>query len=193
MTIDEMKQKLQKILSLKRYTHSVNVMETAVQLAQRYDVDVEKCAIAGLLHDCARDIRGDKLFDLCVHYNIEVDEIERRQPELLHGPLGVYIAIREYGVTDDQVLEAIKWHTTGTPGMDTISKIIFISDFIEPLRNFTGVEALRKEAFEDLDQAVVMGIDSTLRYILTRKGLLHPDTVNTRNWLLMNSKAGEQQ
>lgn len=191
MTIDEMKQKLQKILSLKRYTHSVNVMETAIQLAERYGADVGCCAIAGLLHDCARDIRGERLFELCAHYNIEVDEIMRRQPELLHGPLGVYIAIREYGVKDDQVLEAIKCHTTGMPGMDTIAKIIFISDFIEPLRNFTGVDALRKEAFEDLDQAVVMGIDSTIRYILARKGLMHPDTVNTRNWFLLNSKAGE--
>lgn len=188
MTIDEMKVKLGKALSPKRYAHSVNVMETAVRLAEKHEADIERCRLAGILHDCARDIRGDSLFELCKQYGIITDEITCRQPELLHGPLGVHIAREEYGVDDKQVLEAIKCHTTGMPGMDKTARIIFLADYIEPLRSFTGVEALRRAAFQDLDRAVVMSINNTVGYILSRNGLLHPDTVNTRNWFIMNSK-----
>ena len=94
MTIEEIKLELEKILSPKRFAHSKNVMETAIRLAEKHGADVDKCALAGILHDCARDIRGDRLFELCRKYSIEIDEITCRQPELLHGPLGVFIAER---------------------------------------------------------------------------------------------------
>lgn len=194
MNIEEAKQKLKENLSPRRYVHSVNVMMSAVKLAERYGADAETAAMAGLLHDCARDIKGDEIFALCSRYGIEVDEISALRPALLHGQIGARIAADEYGFCADaedkcqSPLSAICYHTTGYPGMNLMDKIIFLADFIEPERDFPSVKAIRKTAFEDIDKAVLMGLDSTILYIVGKGWLLHPDTVHTRNWLINEMK-----
>lgn len=188
MTVEEIKKLLEKALSTKRYIHSVNVMETAVELAKRYGQDEGKAALAGVLHDCARDIRGDEAIRLCDKYGIKIDIVSRKQPELLHGLLGEKLAAELYGVNDSQILKAIAIHTMGCPGMDLLGKIIFVADYIEPARTFPAAEALRKEAFENLDGAVLAAVDSTIKYVVGKGGLLHTDTIETRNWILMELK-----
>lgn len=188
MTVEEIKKRLEAVLSQKRYIHSVNVMETAIRLAARYGEDADKAARAGLLHDCARDMKADEAMRLCGIYGIEVDDISHIQPELLHGRLGEKLASRLYGEDDPKVLKAIAIHTMGCPGMELLDKIIFIADYIEPARTFPGSEAMRIEAFDDLDRAVLSALDSTIKYVVGKGGLLHLDTIETRNWILMGLK-----
>jgi len=188
MTIENIKKKLETKLSPKRYIHSVNVMDTAVLLADRYGEDSGKAALAGLLHDCARDVKADEAIRLCGIHAIKVDYISSMQPELLHGQLGEKLARVEYGVDDPQVLKAISIHTMGSPGMDLLSKIIFVADYIEPARTFPGAEVMREEALINLDKAVLSAVDSTINYVIGKGGLLHIDTIDTRNWILMELK-----
>lgn len=184
MTIDEMKVQLEKELSPRRFTHSLNVMLTAVRLAKDYNEDGEKAAVAGLLHDCARNIRGAKVFELCEKYGIMIDEVSAVQPELLHGPLGSRIAGTVYGIEDKAVLEAIGCHTTGKYNMGLLDKIIFIADYIEPGRKFKGVEEVRKAARKNLDLAVLMALDKTILHVVGKKALIHTDTVKARNYII---------
>jgi len=185
MTLEEIKQKLQSRLTNKRFRHSVNVMETAVKLASIHGEDINKAATAGLLHDCARDIRGKEIFEACSNFDINIDGVARMQPELLHGPLGVHIARTEYEITDASVLSAILWHTTGHAGMKTLDKIVFLADYIEPDRKIPGIEEVRKAATYDLDDAMLLALDRTIKYVVNRGALLHPDTVDARNSILM--------
>lgn len=187
-----MKLKLKKSLKPNRYIHSLNVMSSAADLSKSFGVDVKKAGLAGLLHDCARDLTLDKALMLCRKFQIETDEITRLQPEfLLHGPIGAKIAEFEYGINDGAVLNAIRFHTTGRENMGLLDKIIFVADAIEPNRNYPGVEEIRKIAFDDLDLAVLMSMDKTLAYILSNGNLIHPDTVNARNYIIRMEMSGK--
>jgi len=184
MTIDEIKRELKKILKPGRFNHTIGVMNTSVKLAQTYGADESKAAMAGLLHDCAREIKGEVLFELCERYHIPVDDVCRTQPELLHGPLGSKLSEEVYGVSDREVLDAVCYHTTGRENMSLLEKIVFVADIIEPSRNFKGVDEIRKDAFVDLDKAVLAALDGSIRYVLSKGALLHIDTVNSRNYLI---------
>lgn len=184
MNIDEIKILLQKMLSPKRYTHAINVMKAAIMLAERYGADRDKAALAGLVHDCAKGISGDEIFRLCKKYDIIVDEIMQIQPELLHGVLGSYLAAELFGINCPVVLDAVAGHTMGRDGMDKVTCIVFIADYIEEGRNYPGVEIIRRAAEESLEKAVIAAIDNTISHILAKGALLHPQTVATRNWAL---------
>lgn len=184
MTKQEIKLKLQNILTPKRFTHSLGVMETAVSLAARYGQDEEKAALAGLLHDCARDIKGEKIFEMCERFNIKFNDIEQMQPELLHGPIGAALAREEYGIEDEDILRAIYCHTTGREYMSVLDKIIFIADYIEPARDFPGVDEVRRIAYEDLNKSMLISLENIIRHVISKGVLIHPDTVNARNCIL---------
>ncbi len=187
MTLQEMKKKLEETLSSKRFKHSIGVMDTAVKLAKKYDEDEDKAAIAGILHDCARNIEGQKVFEFCERYGIEVNYITRLQPQLLHGPIGAALARDVYGVDDEDVIKAIDCHTTGKENMTLLDKIVFIADYIEPGRKFHGVEEIRDLAYKDLDKAILLSLENTIRHILNKGILIHPDTINARNYIIMES------
>jgi predicted HD superfamily hydrolase involved in NAD metabolism len=190
MDITCIKEKLEKTLTPKRYLHSLNVMQTAILLADRYGENTGNAALAGLLHDCARDIIKEETLELCDKFGIKTDDISRLHPVLLHGYLGSRLAKDNFGVECHSVLKAIECHTMGSPGMDLLGKIIFVADYIEPARSFPGAEEIRKAAFEDINRAMLLGIYNTIRHILDIGGLLHPETVTTRNWLLLEMKRG---
>ncbi len=181
MTIDEMKNKLQTVLKPKRYIHSINVMNTAIELAEKYNEDAHKAAIAGLLHDCAREIKGEAVFELCSKYSIKTDYVVMVQPDLLHGPIGSKIVPEEYGINDKAVLEAIRSHTTGCENMPLLSKIVFMADYIEPGRIFSGVNEVRNLAFKNIDDAMILALDRTVKFVIDRGFLVHSDTINARN------------
>jgi predicted HD superfamily hydrolase involved in NAD metabolism len=189
MELVDIKNKLELALKPKRFIHSVNVMNVSAELAERYGADKKDAALAGLLHDCARDCSDAKLLGYCRKYGIIPDEVLLLQPGLLHGRIGALLARDEYHIDSPQVLEAIGSHTMGKPGMDLLACIVFLADYIEPARSFPGVEAIREEAFKDLRKAMLIGIDGTISSILAKGRLLHPDTVDTRNWLLKGVKA----
>ena len=185
MTIETIMQKLKLELDAVRYQHSVNVMETSELLARHYGADLNKARLAGILHDCGKNYKGDKAREYIQKIGYKADRVEWIQTRLLHGVIGEHLAKTVYEVTDTEVLNAIHWHTTGRPGMPLLEKIIYCADYIEPLRNFQGIENSRKSAFEDLDRCVVDCADSTIRYIVDKGVLLHGKTVETRNYSLM--------
>jgi len=171
-----------------RFRHSREVSRTAVRLAERWGVEVEKARIAGILHDCARNLKGEALFSAAIQNGLEPSKLERLQPALLHAPPGAIIAERRFGVVDPEILRAIRYHTTGAAQMTMLDKVIYLADYIEPGRNFVGVERVRELAETDLDAALLAAYDNTIIYVLAGGALLHQDTVAGRNWLLMELK-----
>ncbi len=189
MALRELKQKLKTNLGEQRFLHSLNVMETAAKLATRHNANREKAKIAGLLHDCARNLDTEHQLKMANYFGILLDDIEKRERVLIHGPLGAAIAKHDYGIIDEEILNAIRIHTTGDAGMGRLDKIVFLSDFVEPGRCFPGVEDLRTKAFIDLDDAVVVAFDSVIRHVLTKGSLLHPRTILGRNFILMQRES----
>ena len=156
-------------LDNERFRHTMAVSYTAASLAMAYEADIEKARLAGLLHDCAKCIPNEKKLKLAERYGLPVSEAERQSPQLLHAKLGAYIARNEYGVEDGDVLGAIRWHTTGKPDMTLLEKIIFMADYIEPLRfQAKNLEEIRFVSFRDLDGAVYMTLRDTLEYLEER-------------------------
>ncbi len=164
--LKKIRKAMEKTLDPKRYEHTLGVAYTAAALAMKYDVSVQDAQLAGLLHDCAKCLSDDKKLKICEKHNIPVNDVERRNPSLLHAKVGSFMAGEEYEVEDYDVLNAILNHTTGRPDMSTLEKIIFIADYIEPGRKEAPhLESLRKLAFEDLDEALVGILQDTLEYL----------------------------
>ena len=175
-------------LSPKRFKHTLGVSETALLLAGKYGVDQEKAKLAGLLHDYARELPMETLLHQAVVLALPVDEIEREEPVLLHVKIGMHLVKQECGVEDDDILQAISLHTTGSSHMSTLAKIIFLADYIEPGRDFEGVAALRKAAHTNLDKAMLLAYDYTISHIIAKHGFIHPNTIIGRNYLLMQER-----
>ena len=158
--------KLQDVLKKKRYAHTLGVRYTAAALAMRHGCSVEKAQMAGLLHDCAKGYSGEELLALASKYGLDISKAEMKTPHLLHAKVGAYLAEYEYGVTDEDILNAIRFHTTGKPGMTMLEKIVFIADYIEPNRRMLkGLPRCRALAFENLDVAMYEILKSTLEYL----------------------------
>ena len=189
MTIDQMTAKLKGSLLEKRFIHSLGVMECAKRLAQLYGADIEKAAVAGLLHDCAKNYSKDDMFALCEKYGIELDEVMKKSSGLIHGLLGAEVAKREYGIDDGDIYDAIYYHTVGKPDMSLLTQIIYIADGIEVNRHYDGVDRIRSLAEEDLDKALILQIDYTIKSVISKGGLLHTNTIDTRNWYLAKMQA----
>jgi predicted HD superfamily hydrolase involved in NAD metabolism len=155
LSFDEMQLKLRGSISPHRYAHSLGVMETAEKLAEIYGADVEKCRIAGLLHDCAKGMSTDEMLSAIQKGGIELYDGEEVHPQLLHAPAGVYVAKSEYGVADEEILSAIRSHTVASKNMSLIDTIINVSDFIEPgRRDFEGLQEVRALAEKDIFAAL---------------------------------------
>ena len=180
---------LAKELRPARFRHSREVSRTAVRLAERWGVDIEKARLAGILHDCARNLKGKELLKCAAANGLPVSEIEILQPALIHAPLGSLLAERRFGVADPEILLAIARHTTGAAQMSPLDKIIYLADCIEPGRHYPGVDELRALAEQDLDAAVLLAYDHSISFVLAGGGLLHPNTVDGRNSLLLEMKA----
>lgn len=167
--MDEMikiQEELEKILKKKRYQHTLGVRYTAQAMAMCLGEDIQKAGYAGLLHDCAKYMSDSDMQKECKKNRIRVSDAEKRQPSLLHAKLGACYAHKRYGIEDQQIINAIRWHTTGKAEMSTLEKIIFIADYIEPNRKMLpGMEQIRKAAFCDLDQAMYLILKNTIAYL----------------------------
>ena len=176
----KMQKKLKKYVDESRYVHTLGVMYTAAALAMRYDADLEKAQVAGLLHDCAKCIPNDEKLRLCEENDILISSVERENPFLLHAKLGALLAKTEYDVTDPLILHAIKVHTTGEPDMNILDMIIYIADYIEPNRNkAANLDRVRELAFHDLDVCMAEILHDTLVYLKKRGGNIDPTTQMT--------------
>jgi len=166
----------------KRIPHIRGTEEEAVRLAKRWDVDETLARRAAILHDCTKYLELDEQLALCKRYGVELDELEQRAVKLLHSKTGACIAKHVFG-EDEQVYQAIFWHTTGKADMSMAEKVIYLADYIEPTRDFDGVEPLRKLAYEDIDKALLMGMDMTIEEMKQRGNPIHRNTQAARDWL----------
>ncbi|MDO4976556.1 MAG: bis(5'-nucleosyl)-tetraphosphatase (symmetrical) YqeK [Eubacteriales bacterium] len=177
MTTVEIKKDLRQILSEKRYEHTLGVEYTAACLAMRYGADMEKAKLAGLLHDCAKQLSTEDKLAYCEQYGLSVSEYEARNPELLHAKLGALFAKIRYGVDDPEILSAITWHTTGKPEMTLLDKILYIADFIEPNRDQAkNLPQVRKMAFDDIDDCLYRILEDSIVYLNGRNITVDPMT-----------------
>ncbi len=177
MKLEAMRELLKKSLPTKRFNHSVAVYETALALAKIYDADEKKVAISALLHDCGREIASRDNLMKAKELGLQIDDVEKNQPILLHAKLGVYCAQHKYGVEDSEILEGIRYHTTGKAGMSKLAKIVYLADMLEPARDFPGVDHLRQVAKEDLERCLFEGFTTTIKYLLDGELLIHPDCI----------------
>lgn len=176
----EIEKQLKKELDKERFTHTMGVMYTAAALAMAHGADMDQALYAGLLHDCAKCIPNEEKLSLCEKYQISISDAERKSPSLLHAKLGAYFAKSIYGIEDEEILHAIKVHTTGEPGMNLLDKIIYIADYIEPNRDQApNLTAIRKLAFQDLDKTMEKILSDTLQYLTEKVGEIDPLTNET--------------
>lgn len=166
-------------LSAKRYQHVLNVAQTAVLLARSKGYDVHIAYLTGLLHDCAKYMDDESMLKAAEDNHISLDDTEKEAVQLVHAKVGAYFAQEKYGITDEDILNAIRYHTTGRPNMSLLEKIIYIADYIEPGRNFDNdfLNIVRTEALSDLDNALLMILEHTYSYLLkTCKDSMSPMT-----------------
>lgn len=163
--------------------HVLGTEQEAVRLAERYGADVTKARIAALLHDCTKKLDMDEQLALCKKYHIPLDELEQKTLKLLHSKTGAAIA-RDVFAVDDDVYSAILYHTTGKPDMTLLEKIIYLADYIEPTRDFPGVEALRRTVYEDLDRGLLMGLTMTIDEMEEMGNPVHHMTRDARDYLM---------
>lgn len=183
---DFIKKELIKDIGEKRYSHSLRVAETALKLSKLYNVDREKTKTAAILHDCGKIKDKSKMLKITKDFDMILDKYMKHSTELIHGPLGAKIAEKKYKIKDKEILSSIKYHTTGKENMTLLEKIIYISDYIEPKRNFCGVEEVRELAFTDLNRSIVVAMDKTINFLIKNKNLIHTRTIRARNYLLVN-------
>lgn len=166
MYLNEMEEQLKKELDNARYRHTIGVSYTAASLAMRYESNVQKAQIAGLLHDCAKCIPDSQKIQICESESIDITDFERENPFLIHSKLGAFLANTIYGVNDNEILNSITYHTTGRPDMSLLEKIIYIADYIEPLRDKApNLMQVRKMAFIDIDRCLCMILEDCLIYL----------------------------
>ena len=172
-----LQKKIKEELSEDRYEHTIGVMYTAESLAMRYGVDMTKAAVAGLLHDCAKCIPNSQKLKMCKKNGIEITDMEEKNPSLLHAKLGAYLAEEVYGVEDPEILNAIKWHTTGKPDMTMMDMIIYMADYIEPNRDKApNLKETRKLCFENIEEALYQVLEGTLSYLSNTPDMIDPMT-----------------
>ena len=183
LTPDELRPIAMSYLKPKRMPHVLGTEQEAVRLVRRYGGDETQARIAALLHDCTKKLDMAQQLALCERYGIMLDELEQRALKLLHSKTGAAIARDVFGV-EDAVYDAILYHTTGKPDMTRLEKIIYLADYIEPTRDFPGVDELRKTVYEDMDKGLLMGLTMTIQEMEEMGNPVHHLTRDARDYLL---------
>ena len=170
-------QRLRLTISPHRFEHTLAVADEAVILSNRFGADVRKAYLAGMLHDCAKGLTYDEALRLTDGTVDDLDDQERAMPELMHAPAGAVLAQKVYDVHDSEILDAIRWHTTGHAGMSKLQKIIYLADMIEPTRKpFDGLDELRRLSLCDLDEAVRLAANQSINYVRGKGAAVHVRT-----------------
>jgi predicted HD superfamily hydrolase involved in NAD metabolism len=180
---------LQKHVPQKRLEHILRVEQLAIELARHHQLDVEKAAQAGLMHDLAKCFKPQTLLQMAIADGLKLDPVETSNPHLLHAEVGAIVARDEFEISDIEVLNAVRHHTLGEPEMSLLSCVVFLADTLEPGRGDTPeLNRLRQVCRENLYQAVWLTCDYSLTYLLSSQCLVHPRAVQTRNWAMQASR-----
>lgn len=186
MNYKQMREQLKSRLKPSRFLHSEGVAETAAFLGERFQLDIEQCRVAGLLHDCARQYSDKQLQAEADRRGISYGEVDKAMPLLLHAYIGASLVMEDYGVTDQAICQAIFRHTVGGAGMTELDKVIYFADMIEPNRDYPQVEELRRlSRLASLDEMFFAGLVQSLNFVLKKGSLVHPDTVTAYNEILL--------
>ncbi|NPC93388.1 HD domain-containing protein [Bacillus sp. WMMC1349] len=183
MKRDEALACVKKQLTEARYTHTIRVMETAIELANRFGADVNKAETAAIFHDYAKFRPKEEMKQMIVSEGESLEVLDFH-PELWHAPAGAILVKKEVGITDEDVLSAIKYHTYGRSNMTLLEKVIYVADYIEPGRSFSGIEDVRTLAETDLDLALIQALKNTIIFLLTKNQAVFPKTIATYNALI---------
>ena len=179
------------MLKPNRVAHVVGCEQEAVSLAKRWGVDPEAAEEAAILHDCTKKEKLDGQLALCLHYGYEPDPVEAKSEKLLHAKTGAALAKAEFGVSD-AVENAIRWHTTGRAGMTALEKVVYLADYIEPTRSFEGVEPLRRLAYEDIDRAMLLGLEMSIEDNRLSGNAIHESSIAARDWFEVRINGKEE-
>lgn len=197
--LEKLRKEMEKTLEPKRYEHTLSVAYTAANLAAVHGLDVDKALVAGMLHDCAKCLSHKKQVTLCSKNNMQLSELEALEDSpLIHAKAGSILAKEEYGIGDEDILNAIYYHTTGRPQMSPLEKIIYIADYIEPGRKHVKRTAeekradrlnqIRRMAYRDLDETLCNILSDTLDYLNERGGYVDSMTQKTYEYYRKCSK-----
>jgi predicted HD superfamily hydrolase involved in NAD metabolism len=168
-----------------RLQHILGVEQMSVELARHYHLDVEKAAQAGLMHDLAKYFKPSVLLQMARDEGIEIDPICEATPHLLHADVSAIVAKEQFGMQDQEVMDAIAHHTLGRPAMSPLSCVVFLADSLEPNRGQTPeLEKLRQVSKQDLYKAICLTSEYSLKFLFDSRCLIHPRTILTRNWAL---------
>ncbi|MFM1536098.1 bis(5'-nucleosyl)-tetraphosphatase (symmetrical) YqeK, partial [Helcococcus ovis] len=184
LDFENIKNKLKKMLKLSRYEHVLRVNETALKLNRDLGLNIDegKIQYSCLLHDCAKN-NEEYYFEMYKEkYNLIKKEIFRL-PLLAHTILGPIVAKEEYGIEDKEILDAIRWHTTGKENMTPLEKLVFIADYIEPGRSFETVDEVRKKVYENFDLGILLSLNNQIKYLISINAIIDLNTIEARNYL----------
>ncbi|BAU27147.1 putative HD superfamily hydrolase involved in NAD metabolism [Aneurinibacillus soli] len=176
-----------------RYEHILGVVETAKKLSKRYGADKKKAELAAILHDYCKfwpEEKMKRIIEETPHIPSDLLEYDK---ELWHAHVGAEVARRELGIEDEDVLDAIRYHTSGRENMTLLERVVCLADYIEPTRQFPGVDELRKLAKEDLDRALAQALGGTITFLVKREKRIYPLTVLARNSLVKPKKKQAQE
>lgn len=179
---------LKKILTPKRFKHTINVVEAADKLARTFGCDRDQAKLAALLHDCAKNLTDEQQLKCAKQHQLKIDRVSQNDPQLLHGPVGSVLAGERYGIRDPAIQNAIDCHTTGCKNMSTLDKIIYLADYIEKDRSFPGVNLIRQMAETDLDGATIMALTNSICHVAQTGALIHKRTIDARNDLIIKTR-----
>jgi len=183
MNREQMIERVKGQMPERRWLHTAGVMETSIKLANRYGEDPERAELAAILHDVAKYWPVDRMETIIREQNLP-QELLAHDKQLWHAPVGAWVAEHDYGITDQEVLDAIRYHTSGRIGMTKLDKIVCLADYIEPGRDFPAVDVIRELSGQDLDKALVAGFDSTISFLLKQGKRIFPLTIEARNDLI---------
>ena len=182
---NELKEIVKSKMSLKRFTHTLGVVEMSEKLAKTYNADIEKCKVAALLHDICKEMDMEYIKNICKNnFMNELSEEDLENNEILHGFAGAYYVKNELGIDDKEILSAIKYHTVGEKNMTLVEKIVYIADAIEYGRNYPSVVKIREETYKNLDRGILMEIEHKEKYLESIGKKSHPNTDELKKEIL---------
>ncbi|WP_064092426.1 bis(5'-nucleosyl)-tetraphosphatase (symmetrical) YqeK [Rossellomorea aquimaris] len=187
MNREEALQKVKSHLTEHRYVHTCGVMETAIQLAKKFGADEKKAELAAIFHDYAKFRNKDEMKTIIIEEKLSSDLLKFNS-ELWHAPVGAILVQREVGIEDQEVLDAIRYHTSGREQMTTLEKVIYLADYIEPNRQFPGVEEVRELSNTSLDKGIIKALQNTMTFLMKKNQGIYPDTFRFYNELILDSR-----
>lgn len=178
---------VKKQLTDHRYLHTLGVMETAIKLAKKFGAEEKKAELAAIFHDYAKFRPKEEMKQIIIEQGYSSDLLLFNE-ELWHAPVGAYLVQQEASINDEEILNAIRYHTSGRPGMTLLEKIIYLADYIEPGRHFPGVEEVRELAEKNLEEALIKSIQNSIVFLMKKNQPIYPDTFLTYNDLVKNRR-----